>query len=343
MFAVLEDKVMEKMLIDVVIPTYKPGQKFLDMIDMLQKQSIKPNKIIIMNTEEKYFNKIVYGSNFLKKNPNVEVFHISKREFNHGKTRNEGARRSKASILVFMTDDAVPVDEHLIEELVKPMLEKRIAVTYARQMAEKDSSEIEKFTRTYNYPERDREQKKEDLGETGIKTYFCSNVCAAYKRYVFEKLGGFIKYTIFNEDMIFASKVLGAGRSVYYASSARVYHTHEYSYFQHLRRNFDLAVSQADHPEIFSNVSSEKEGSKYAKAAKEYFKQKKKSFLYFPFIIQCAFRYLGYRLGLRYEKLPRWLILKLTMNKDYWIRYWDKTDIPDNVYGGYGKGENETK
>ncbi len=56
MFAVLEDKVMEKMLIDVVIPTYKPGQKFLDMIDMLQKQSIKPNKIIIMNTEEKYFN-----------------------------------------------------------------------------------------------------------------------------------------------------------------------------------------------------------------------------------------------------------------------------------------------
>ena len=78
MFAVLEDKVMEKMLIDVVIPTYKPGQKFLDMIDMLQKQSIKPNKIIIMNTEEKYFNKIVYGSNFLKKNPNVEVFHISK-------------------------------------------------------------------------------------------------------------------------------------------------------------------------------------------------------------------------------------------------------------------------
>ena len=72
-FAVLEDKVMEKMLIDVVIPTYKPGQKFLDMIDMLQKQSIKPNKIIIMNTEEKYFNKIVYGSNFLKKNPNVEV------------------------------------------------------------------------------------------------------------------------------------------------------------------------------------------------------------------------------------------------------------------------------
>lgn len=37
-----------------------------------------------------------------------------------------------------------------------------------------------------------------------FKTFFCSNVCAMYRRSIYEKLGGFVKHTIFNEDMIFA-------------------------------------------------------------------------------------------------------------------------------------------
>ena len=42
----------------------------------------------------------------------------------------------------------------------------------------------------------------------GIKTYFCSNVCAAYKKDIFEKLGGFVDRTIFNEDMIYAGNLI---------------------------------------------------------------------------------------------------------------------------------------
>ena len=36
------------------------------------------------------------------------------------------------------------------------------------------------------------------------KTYFCSNVCAAYKKSIYEEIGGFVKKAIFNEDMIYA-------------------------------------------------------------------------------------------------------------------------------------------
>ena len=45
----------------------------------------------------------------------------------------------------------------------------------------------------------------------GIKTYFCSNVCAAYKKEVFRKLGGFERQVNFNEDMLFAAKAVQAG------------------------------------------------------------------------------------------------------------------------------------
>ena len=43
---------MEKSLIDVVIPTYKPNGEFTELIDRLQRQTIPPGKIILMNTEE---------------------------------------------------------------------------------------------------------------------------------------------------------------------------------------------------------------------------------------------------------------------------------------------------
>ena len=74
------------------------------------------------------------------------------------------------------------------------------------------------------------------------------------------KNGGFEKKAIFNEDMIYAAKVIENKQKVYYNAKARVIHSHNYNFAQQFHRNFDMAVSQAQHPEIFRKVSSEKEG-----------------------------------------------------------------------------------
>ena len=42
---------------DVLIPTYKPGDKFRALLSALEEQEYPPNKIIIVNTEEQYFPK----------------------------------------------------------------------------------------------------------------------------------------------------------------------------------------------------------------------------------------------------------------------------------------------
>jgi glycosyltransferase involved in cell wall biosynthesis len=104
---------MAQIRIDVIIPTYKPDKKLLDLIAALQKQTVKPAGIILVNTEEKYLNSLFYGTDFLKKYPQIRIKNISKREFNHGKTRNQGAKRSDAEIMVFMTQDAMPADENV--------------------------------------------------------------------------------------------------------------------------------------------------------------------------------------------------------------------------------------
>ena len=89
---------------------------------------------------------------------------------------------SQAEYVVCMTQDAMPLDAHLLEELIKPFSDSRVAVSYARQLPAADASPIEVFTRSFNYPAQDRVKGKEDIPELGIKTYMCSNVCAMYRK-----------------------------------------------------------------------------------------------------------------------------------------------------------------
>ena len=326
-------------MVDVAILTYKPEKSIFDILEKLEKQTVKPNKIILMNTEQRYLEKLIYGSRFVNRFPNVEIRHISKLEFNHGRTRNKAAKRSEAEFLVFMTQDAIPADLNMIEELIRPMRQyEDIAISYARQLPNEDASPAEKFTRVYNYPDEDEEKTFEDINTRGIKAFFCSNVCACYRRSVFDELGGFVDKTIFNEDMIFAYNALAADYSIYYASKAKVYHSHNYTARAQFKRNFDLGVSQADHPEVFGGIRSEDEGRRYVKECIAYLMRSGKFYLVPEFVIKCVARYSGYRKGLNYHKLSRKKILKYTSDPTYWKRSWDLNPSID-VTKGYGKNE----
>ena len=160
--------------VDVIIPAYKPDESFIKLIEMLEKQTYPVNKIIVMNTEEKYYAELMFNHSLDKAYENLHITYISKREFNHGRTRRDGVLRSEAEIFVMMTDDAVPKNEELIEKLINPIISGKAAVSYARQVAKKNSNEIEKFTRNFNYPRKSKLKSSLDLKELGIKTYFCS-------------------------------------------------------------------------------------------------------------------------------------------------------------------------
>lgn len=305
------------MKIDVIIPLYKPGKELFTLLDSLKQQTLPIQNIILMNTEEKYFEELTYGKPFADKHRNVKVFHLSKREFDHGKTRHIGVCKSDADVFVMMTQDAVPADNELLEKLTEH-LGGKVAVAYARQLPKADCSIEERFSRSFNYSGQSRIKSAADLDELGIKTYFCSNVCAAYRRDVYDRLGGFVRRAIFNEDMIYAAKAVRSGYSIAYEAQARVYHSHNYTNMQQLHRNFDLGVSQAEHPEIFAEVPSESEGMKLVKMTSKYLKKNHKLWRLPYFYSQCAFKYAGYWLGKRYKKLPDKLILRLTSNRDYW-------------------------
>ena len=311
------------MKIDIIIPVYRPGRELFALLDKLEGQSVPIHRILLMNTGKAYFDELLEGTEgmgeagFARRYPNVQVRHLEKREFDHGGTRHRAVGHSEAEVFVAMTQDALPVDSFLVERLTAN-LQGNVAAAYARHLPGPDSSEFEKASRYFNYPPSSRVKTAADLESMGIKTFFCSNVCAAYRRDVYEKLGGFVRHTIFNEDMIYAAAAIRAGYGIAYEAGAQVVHSHNYTNIQQLRRNFDLGVSQAQHPEVFGAASSESEGKRLVGDTWRYLKKRKRLYRFPGFCVQCAFKYAGYLLGKHYRMLPRGLILKITANREYW-------------------------
>ena len=303
---------MEKKTVDVIIPVYRPGKEFGELLRRLEKQEHRPEKILVMNTGRENWNEE------WEKCPILEVHHLEQKDFDHGGTRKAGAALSDADILVFMTQDALPADKKLIGNLIRPLEEEKTGAVYARQLPKEDCRFLECYTRSFNYPSESHIRTAEDIPSCGIKTYFCSNVCAAYDREVYEKLGGFVDHAIFNEDMIYAGNLVKKGYAIAYAADAKVYHSHNYSALQQFHRNFDLGVSQAEHPEIFANVPSEGEGIRLVKKSLAYLVKTGHIWLIPQLVIQSGAKYAGYFLGKRYWKLPHRLVMACTMSPWYW-------------------------
>lgn len=310
---IIRGKVMNHLTVDVIIPAYKPDGRLTYLVEMLQKQTYPIDHILIINTEERFWN-----PDLITDMDRVEIFHIPKNEFDHGGTRRLGESFSGADILVYMTQDAIPADRQLIRQLIRPFQRSNVKASYARQLPTEDCRIIESYTRAFNYPETSCIKSAEDLPEMGIKTFFCSNVCAAYDHKVYKELGGFPKHAIFNEDMIYAGHLIQAGYSIAYQAEAQVIHSHNYSGWQQFTRNFDLAVSQVQNPDVFSDIKSESEGIRLVKTTAKYLKSIGKGSLIFQLIYMSGCKYLGYRLGRLYRRLPYFLVKFCSMNKSYW-------------------------
>ncbi|MBE5936520.1 MAG: glycosyltransferase family 2 protein [Lachnospiraceae bacterium] len=322
--------------ITVIIPVFNPGESLKTLIHKLLSQTIVPYKIILLWTvpetssinecDSDYKRMLEHISTIdnidivhdLDMTSKISVEYIMQREFDHGGTRNHGMSLVQTDYAVCMTQDAVPYDNSLFENLMNAFADERVAAAYARQLPRDNAGYIERITREFNYPDKDRIQNSDTLNELGIKTYFCSDVCAMYSVKRYNESGEFVKKTIFNEDMLMAAALIENGYSVKYVADAKVIHSHAYSYMEQYRRNFDLAVSHVQYSYVFDKVPSEGEGIKLVLTTCKRLIKSGRIYLIPDLVLQSAFKYLGYRAGKRYKSLSTKKIMKKTMNKLYW-------------------------
>ena len=115
--------------IDVLIPVYKPGEEFFWLLKKLQEQTVMPRHIYLLQTLDD-------GEEPLKTDSQIVSVHpVKKSEFDHGGTRHFGASMSEGEYMLFMTQDAMPSDDRLIENLYAAFDDDKTAAAYGRQIA----------------------------------------------------------------------------------------------------------------------------------------------------------------------------------------------------------------
>lgn len=247
------------------------------------------------------------------------VHTINKFVFDHGGTRNYAAQLALTDIVVFTTHDIVFADEHSIENLVKAFDDPSVGAAYGRQLPHTNADFFAKRLRAFNYGPESHIRTYSDRREFGFKTAFLSDSFSAYRKSVLEEVGGFANPIIFGEDSEIASRILRAGYKIAYRADACVYHSHNYTPIQELRRYFDVGVFHQQYDGLLKEFGKpESEGVKYVAKEMRELIHVGKWYLVPYSICMNGMKYIGYKLGKGYRRLPKRLVKKISMNKGYW-------------------------
>lgn len=248
----------------------------------------------------------------------IEVRYMPKEEYDRAGSRDMILRELDSDIVIFMVQTAIPQNRYLVEKLTEPFKEERTAVVYGRHMTDDECSPIECCVRQFNYPPKGMTKSLEDTGKLGIRTFFNSNVCAAYRRSAYLETEGFGKRMIAGEDMLAARRLLEKGWQAVYAPEAEVIYYRNDDLHGLWKRNFDIGVAHAEHPEMLENTKPGKEGVRLVRVTSALLRQNHMEEYLGEVLTRSIVRYLAYQLGRNYERLPEGVVRKCSANKEYW-------------------------
>ena len=283
----------------MIILTINAEENIVPLLKAVKSQTIAPNEIIVADSEST--DKTI----LLAKEYGIKVLPIRRSEFNHGGTRDYAFKQSKGEYVLFLTHDAIPANDDLIERLVgKLESNSKLAAVYGRQLPREDATYMERLVRGYNYSVHGHTYEKRDILKQGIKTFFMSDVCALYRRDIYKKIGGFEKNIKTNEDMFYAASAISHGYAIGYAADAEVIHSHNFSLKEQYQRNFIQGYEIERHKNLLSSVNGESvsqnsEGMKFVKTISKEMLSNGKVFSWIYFGFDCCARYVGSYMGKR--------------------------------------------
>ncbi len=297
----------------IIIPTYNAQKYLVKLLNKIKNQSLADYELIIIDSSSS--DKTVE----IAKKYTDNVIIIPQSEFDHGGTRAKAAQIAKGEILVFLTQDALPLDNNTIENIVNVFKNTKVGAAYGRQLSYEETNLFGKHLREFNYSENSYTRDKKNIKEFGLKTAFLSDSFAAYRRSSLESVGWFKNGLILGEDTYVGAKMILAGYSLAYVSSAKVYHSHSYSVGEEFKRYFDIGVFHKTEEWILKEFGkAEGEGMKYIKSEINYLFTNSAWYLLPMFLMRNGMKYIGYKLGQKYEKLPMWMIKKFSMHYRWW-------------------------
>ncbi len=297
----------------LVIPTLNAGPHLARLLPALAAQTLRPSRFLVVDSSSTDDTVARF------RDAGAEVQVIAREDFDHAGTRQMAiGMLDDRKIVIFLTQDAVPAHPEAFAHLVKAFEDERTGVAYGRQLPAPGAGPIAAHARLFNYPAESQVRTMQDAPRFRIKTAFCSNSFAAYRRGALLEAGGFQSPAILSEDMVAAAAILSAGWNIRYVAEARVYHSHDYTTAMEFRRYFDTGVLHARSRSLLERFGGpEGEGWRYIRSELSYLLSNRP--LVIPVaLLRTASKYLGYRLGRAEERLPLGLKRALSLNRRYW-------------------------
>ena len=179
------------------------------------------------------------------------VVSIDPLAFNHGLTRNLGARHARGQVFVFLNKNTTPADDHWLANLVAPLDgDGRLAAVCSRVLPGPDadlltykdgindlSASPQRRVRAITDPDEYRGLPHYQLREF-INFH---TVSAAIRPQVLRQIP-FREVETIGEDILWAKEVLEAGYKLQHEPSSVVLHSHNFSPFEFLQLNVDDGI-----------------------------------------------------------------------------------------------------
>ncbi|RGY35316.1 glycosyltransferase family 2 protein [Collinsella sp. OF02-10] len=286
--------------LSVVIPTLNAAGEIDELLTLIETQTLRPSDILVVDSssEDGTVDEVA-------KHPRVNFVRIERKEFNHGSTRDIALRRTAGDFVCFLTQDAVPASSRYLETLVEPLLvDNSVALVSGRQLPKANARRFEQLVRDFNYPDTPSVRSKGDLEKFGIKAFFASDTCSAYRRTAYLECGGF-DHVNTNEDMLMAAKFIASGMKVAYEPRAEVYHSHNLTPSQQFARNRAVGFFLETHADDLMHASEIGEGGRLVKAVSSQLLREGNLIEFIAFGVDCCARLLGNRAGRRAARKER--------------------------------------
>jgi len=243
----------------------------------------------------------------------VELHSIPPSQFHHGRTRNFAASLAKHEVLVFLTQDAIPVSDQWLKNLVAPLEDPNVGGTYGRQIPLPDTSPVRARGLESLYPTVRQVKNLRQVHEVHVGLFRFSNANSAIRAEVWRRFK-FSEATLMCEDQGMCRDILMNGMSVVYVPEAAVIHSHERSLWEEFKWAVDNGISLKrlgilGNPEIGGEF---KYGMKKLKDDLQHFVSRRMYGCALKSLTVSGVKWLGVQLGKREDVLPLWITTRIS-------------------------------
>lgn len=229
--------------VSIIIPTKNASMDLQCLLEKIRNQKgLQEIEIIIIDSGSEDDTLTIAAKNAAK------IYSIAPSGFNHGATRNFGAEKASGDFLIFMSQDAVPINDSCIFDIISRMQhDERIAAASVKQVPRSDADLFACWqlwfynNKLLNYT-RDsvvflKQKQLKSLSPFLERRYMqIDNVCSCFRKPIFD---GFKFRTLqYAEDLDLGMRLIQEGYKILFLTSVAVIHSHNRAPAYFLKRGY---------------------------------------------------------------------------------------------------------